>query len=137
MVKNKYILGVLLIAAFIVVTIVSVGYGIGSSKAKEARHVDFIQGVLAYNHFKEYQEIELLVEQKCYTQAFARAKFNKDTQSRLLADYLKDTKDSNLEKYVADRDAELLRTLNALPSEESGKMIVTPCLPNEVLIPNK
>ncbi len=132
--SKKFGLAISIFVTFIVVaiTVIGIRYGRDISNNREARNLAFVQGVLAYNHFKEYQEIEQLVEQKCYEQAVARAKFNKDIQAKLLASYLLDTNDPNLEKYVADRDVELLKLLPSLDSKGGSTITLAPCSPRKV-----
>jgi hypothetical protein len=128
MLKKRIILGALILAAFILGAIATDRYGASLRKDREVAHLAVAQGTLAFNHYKDFQEIEQFIEQKCYEQALADAKFNKDSELMRLADYLRDAKSPGLEKYVNDRDPGLLKSpLPTRPKGTDNAVVLAPC----------
>ena len=69
------------------------------------------QAMLAFNHQDSYADIEKSLESGCKERALAIAKSEKELQLSLLADYFKKYPNTWVNKYVTDRDPNLITAL--------------------------
>lgn len=114
--------------AIVGIAIVSFRFGATYHNGNEGRKLDVVQGVLAFNEYKDFQEIGHLLEQKCYEQALSKLKYEEGIQRMYLAEYLLKRNDPELKKYVGDRAPEFLDgDLNKIIASTPKSMVVVPC----------
>ncbi|MEJ1958745.1 MAG: hypothetical protein WDM70_04245 [Nitrosomonadales bacterium] len=132
MAKKKIIHVCFLGIAIVSIALASFRFGTnwyrGKVEGNEGRRLDVVQGSLAFNEYKDFQEIGHLLAQKCYDQALSEVKYEEGIQRMLLAEYLLKRNDPELKKYVGDRDPEFLASdLNQTIASTSKSMVVVPC----------
>ncbi len=75
---------------------------------------NFWQATLAFAHYKSYERVKLLLEQKCYEAALKDVSEMKNLQTVLLSENLRATRnDRELVEYVRLRDPDLLKAVMA------------------------
>lgn len=72
-----------------------------------------VQAELAFNHMVRYRELESYIEKGCYSEAREKAKISKNQEMELLASFLKEHPNTSVNKYVGDRDPELIEQLKS------------------------
>lgn len=76
--------------------------------------IRFVQGVLAFNHLKTYEEINALLGKKCYERAVDESAFYAQLEMNLLAENLTQDKNGELRRYIIERDAKILERADAV-----------------------
>jgi len=69
------------------------------------------QGMLAFNHLNRYRELEANLSKGCNAAVLEKLRISAATESMLLSSSLKEHPGGWLEKYVADREPNLLAQL--------------------------
>lgn len=129
---KRLIVSASIVALLFFVAFVSYLYGLRIHADKAAQNIDFVQGVLAFNHYRKYQEIADHINNKCYEQAYLIANNDKAKQFDLLSGYLQEVQKSSLDDYVRKRDPKLFEEAISHRSNRSERVIsVAPCMPKE------
>jgi hypothetical protein len=76
------------------------------------RTLQYVQGVLAYNHYKQYKEVKELVARTCYEAARERAAFYEQQELNLLAESLRPDNSRGLRDYVKERDPDVIKRVD-------------------------
>jgi hypothetical protein len=95
------------------------GWALGRHSMRVAATQDLrsIQAILAYNRIDEERRLARLIARGCISQAAEEIDFSSDKDQELLAHYLQEGVTAHAEKYISDRDPQLLGQLRSFKSK--------------------
>jgi hypothetical protein len=85
------------------------------------------QAMLWFNHLLEFRDIETYLSKGCTDAGLEKTRQSIDEEMHLLADFHKDNGNSSLNKYISDRDPELLAQLETFKSKYGNNKKVPEC----------
>jgi hypothetical protein len=93
---------------------VSYGYAVYTGRAAGSHALAHTQAVLAVGHFRSYEQIESLIERKCFEAALMEARELKNLQVTLASENLRAThNDPELIEYMRTRAPKLHETISS------------------------
>src|SRR5438045_2564976 len=113
---KKVILPVTIAVLFIAAAAGSFTLGARSQRALFARDLDAIQAMQWFNHLLWFREIESNLQQRCTAAALEKTRIFIDQEMRLLSSFYKDNRNTDVNKYISDRDPALLDQLDKFTS---------------------
>ena len=124
---KKILLASLVLAVFLVAIVGSYVFGAMKQREKLGLQLESAQAMLWFNHIQSYREIEADLTKDCPKEALEKTKIAIDKEMELLSDYYKQHKDTWVNKYINDRDAELLSRLPNFKSKYGNSWSVPKC----------
>lgn len=86
------------------------------------------QGVLAYNHYKDFAALEELLQRGCIERLKQEIVFRKNLERDVLIDNLHAAASDDLTQYIGQRDQALLSDVeNSTPKRKTEEVAFSPC----------
>ena len=73
--------------------------------------------MLSFNHLQRFREIEEDLSKNCTTEAIEKTRIAIDKELQLLSEFEKENTETWVNKYIADRDPDLLDQLKTFKSK--------------------
>ena len=126
---NKLLLVVAAAVLFLLTTAGSFFLGTKLERHQFAEELDATQGMLWFNNLLQFRKIESNLAKGCSAAALEATKIAIDKEMELLSEFHKDHGASWLNKYISDRDPNLLDQLGSFQSKY-GTVWEEPKCPN-------
>ena len=108
-----------IVVIFVLLAIVLGAFVLGQNTQRErfAAELDATQAMLMFNHLLRYREIERDLSKGCASEALEKTKISIDRELKLLSSIEKSNSITWINKYISDRDPELLNQLKTFKSQ--------------------
>jgi hypothetical protein len=123
--KLLYITG--FIAALLLTAYVSFHYGSRDRISHINRQIATTQAMQNFNQLQRYRELENDLSHGCSSEALEKIKMSKAEELGLLASFFKEYKDTWVNKYVSDRDPNLIDQLKVFKSPYGNSWVEPKC----------
>lgn len=123
--KLLYITGFL--AAILLTAYVSFHYGASARISHINRQIATTQAMQNFNVLQRYRELEKDLSQGCNSEALEKIKMSKAQELSLLTSFFNEYKDTWVNKYVSDRDPNLIEQLKVYKSPYGNSWVEPKC----------
>jgi len=113
---KKAIIPTAIVLLLLVTAAGSFNLGARSQRAAFGRELDATQAMQWFNHLLWFREIQSYLRRGCAAAALEKTSIFIDQETRLLSDFYRENRNTDVTKYISDRDPALLGQLGNFKS---------------------
>ena len=124
---KKVLLPALAVILILLTAIGSFGFGVKTERQQLNKVLYSTQAMLWFNHLLTFREIEDLLLRGCPAEGLEATRIAIDQEMHLLSEFHKNSGDTSIDKYISDRDPQLLSQLETFKGKYVGTWAQPTC----------
>jgi hypothetical protein len=124
---KKVLLSAVVVILFLVTAIGSFGFGVKTERRELNKALYSTQAMLWFNHLLTFRDIEGLLARGCPAEGLEATGIAIDQEMQLLSEFHKNSGDTSIDKYISDRDPQLLGQLETFKGKYVGAWTQPTC----------
>lgn len=125
---KKLLLSVSLFFLLLVVVLTSFFLGVKTEQDRFSFELSTTQAMLSFNHLTQFKEIETDLSKNCIASSLEKTRIAIDKELMLLSSFEKKNENTWVNKYILDRDPDLLNQLKTFKSKYGNSWRKPECM---------
>ena len=132
---EKKRLGSIIATVVVVLVVIAIGFALGWAMGERrmamstADDLKNVQAMLVFNRILDERRLQGLVSSGCANQAADELDYTLDKDTELLSHYVSEGIDAQTQKYISDRDHNLLNAVRTFKSKYGDSWVEKACQP--------
>jgi len=124
---RKVFLAGVAVVLLVITAIGSFGFGVKAERRELNKALYSTQAMLWFNHLLTFRDIEGLLASGCPAEGLEATRIAIDQEMQLLSEFHKGSDDTSIDKYISDRDPQLLSQLETFKGKYVGTWAKPTC----------